>query len=348
MKQHASFHRAGMSRRAFLGAMGACALAGAMPAPLRADGPLRVLAATYPAWLACDAAARGVPGIEIDLLVAAQTGCPHDYAMTPRDRMKLEDCDVLVLNGGGFECFLDDGLLASLKCDVVDAGEGVGAELPAPLFEAEDGRGHDDDHDHEHEREQGGGQDHDEPRQDHEHDHDHGHNHGHAANPHWFASPSRFALMTANAASALAARRPERAGEIRARAEGLAARMAALAADMRAIGGDTLVVAQHSTLSWYFADTSLRMAAVLQEEADEAPSAADLLRLIERMRRGGAYLLAGEPQFPSQVMDTLAAETGARRVLIDTMASGDMAPAAERYETVMRENLARLAAALGA
>ncbi len=328
-----------LSRRAFLGAMGACALTAALPLPVRAQGPVRVLAATYPALLACDAVTRGLPGIELDLLVAAQTGCPHDYAMTPRDRMKLEDCDILVLNGGGFESFLDEQLIASLKCAVVDAGGGIDMRLPRPGFETGGRAGHDHEHVHEHHAEEG--EDHEGP------EHHHHHSHG-AGNPHYFACPSRFARMAANAARGLAARCPEQARELARRADAFAASMAALTADMRALGGDVRMVVQHDTLSWYFADTNFHVAAILQEEADEAPSAAALLRLVTRMKEGGGYLLVAEPQYPSQVIDTLAAETGCGRVLIDTLASGGTEIPAGHYERVMRENLARLKAALGA
>ncbi len=328
-----------LSRRAFLGAMGACALTAALPSPVRARGAVRVLAATYPAWLACDAAARGLPGIELDLLVAAQTGCPHDYAMTPRDRMKLEVCDVLVLNGGGFVSVLDERLVASLTCDVVDAGSGIDMNLPRPGFETGGRAGHDHDRDdHEHHAEEG---------EDHEESEHHHHSHG-AGNPHYFACPSRFARMVANAARGLAARCPEQAQELARRADACAASMAALTADMQALDGDAHMVVQHDTLSWFFADTNFHVAAILQEEADEPPSAAALLRLVARMKEGGSYLLVAEPQYPSQVIDTLAAETGCSRVLIDTLASGGTELPAGHYEKVMRGNLARLKAAIGA
>lgn len=34
-----------------------------------------------------------------------QTGCLHDYQMTPADMKKLENADVFIANGAGMESF---------------------------------------------------------------------------------------------------------------------------------------------------------------------------------------------------------------------------------------------------
>ncbi len=309
LKQHVHTASAGMTRRLFLGSLAAVTCTAASPvlsAPVTC-----VLAATYPVCVACTTLLRDVPGFELDLLVAAQTGCPHDYAMSPRDRMKLEDCDVLVLNGGGYESFLDEKLLASIKAKVINAGEGIDSTI------ADTGRGLPEDADHD--------------------DHHHG-----TGNPHYFCSPSHFARMVSAVAGGLATCRPEHAYVLQERAESFAKRMDTLLGQMAGLGGDTLIVAQHDTLSWYFSDTPFKVVAVLQEEADDVPSAATLLGIVERMRDGRSYLLAGEAQFPPHVLVTLAAETGWPRVMLETMASGPMPVPEDWYETVMCQNLDRL------
>ncbi|MDO5536084.1 MAG: metal ABC transporter substrate-binding protein [Desulfovibrionaceae bacterium] len=322
------------TRRAFLGSLAASAALAGLPGAAFAAGPLRVLAATYPACLACSAVMDGLPGMELDLLVAAQTGCPHDYAMTPRDRMKLEECDVLVLNGGGFESFLDDRLLSGLSAQVVDAGAGIDmSAAPGPKEHEHDEHGHEA-HDHEHEGE-------------HEEEPGHHHHHG-AGNPHYFSSPAAFAVMAGNVAAALGKKCPEQAAVLKERADALAVSMGALSADLQALPGEGMhLVVQHDTLSWFFRGTSFHIEAVLQEEADDAPSAAALLALVNRIKAGGTWLLVGEPQFPGQVMDTLAAETGAKKIYVNPLASGPYPVPAGLYEKTMRENIAVLAAAVG-
>ena len=50
-----------------------------------AEPKVRVLATTYPVYLLTRAVAQTSPDVQVDLLIPAQTGCPHDYALTPKD-----------------------------------------------------------------------------------------------------------------------------------------------------------------------------------------------------------------------------------------------------------------------
>ena len=83
-----------LSRRTALKSLAALAIA-AIPAPFLAPSiahaadKIRVLAASYPALLAARTALEGVDSFECSLLTDAQMGCPHDYAMTPQERMNL-------------------------------------------------------------------------------------------------------------------------------------------------------------------------------------------------------------------------------------------------------------------
>ena len=165
----------------------------ALPALAGASG-LKVLAATYPAWLLAREVADGVPGIETDLLVQAQAGCPHDYMLAPRDLMKLASASVLVAVGKGFEPFLADVARECPKLPVLE----LGADIPrldldpgVPGKEAgHAAAGHDEDGH--------GGHGHDDQVHDHDHAHDHAHGHHHshtgAGNPHCFASPVQAAV----------------------------------------------------------------------------------------------------------------------------------------------------------
>ena len=95
-----------------------------------ADGQTRVLVTTFPLWLMARRVAADVPGVAVDLMIPAGSGCPHDYGLTPRDMMLLSGADVLIMNGLGLEAFLgpDAGTVAArLKPGgrVIAAAEGV-------------------------------------------------------------------------------------------------------------------------------------------------------------------------------------------------------------------------------
>lgn len=319
------------SRRLALRFLAACALAGLAPWPGRclADGQLRLLASSYPVWLLLRPLVASFPEIRLELLVKAQAGCPHDYSLTPQDMLLLSKADLLVVNGGGFEPFLEGAVASLSNLCVLDAGQGM------PCL---DGQGHGHGH---------GGHGHGHG------DHGHGHDHEHAGasgNPHYFSSPLRAAAMVRAMAEGLAQRLPSRAGELMQASAARVAVLDALAAQVAALGSGASgisFVLQHDALSWFFHDAGLAVDCVLQAEADEAPSAAGLVALAGRLRSGSTrHVIVGEPQFPSRIVQMLSRETGAPLVTLDPLAAGAMDAPLDHYEAVMAANIATLRSCL--
>ncbi len=311
-----------MSRRFFLGGLACTALITAAPLPLPAGEQISILAATYPAFLACDTLLRDMPGIRLDLLVGAQTGCPHDYSMTPQDRMKLEEAHLFVMTGAGYEPFLDTDLLKRLSCQVVDCSRGLDLK---------------DDEKDEH-------ADHDDAGK--------GHHHG-GLNPHYFSSPRMFAQMVQAVAGALCEKFPAMQPELAKRSGIIAESMKQLADGISLLGSSKVhLVLQHDTLSWFFKDSRCRTECILQEDDGEAPSAAMLLELIQNIKKareaGEQYLLVGDSQYSDQVLTTLAKESGAGRIVLDSLVSGPVPVPAGYYEKTMRSNIELVRQALQA
>ena len=308
------------SRRTALKSLAALAIATIsspffLSSKAHAADKIRVLAASYPALLAARTALEGVDGFAYGLLTDAQMGCPHDYSMTPQERMKLDGADVLVMSGKGYEAFLDDRLLAGLKGLVIDAGKNV-----PPLEERE-------------------------ALSSHEHSHVHG-----ETNPHHFANPVSFALMVEAVARALSERFPEASQRLLANAKAFREKANALENELVTLsrGRDTHLVLQHDTLSWFFAGTSFPVDAILQEGDAQSPSAAQLLSLAEIMKKSEkSYLLVGDRQFPTDVLELLSRESGGEIVLLDTLVSGPMDAGAAHYLSSMEANVAVLQKALG-
>ena len=86
---------------------------------------VRVLATTYPVYVLTRAVTRNSPDIRVDLLIPAQTGCPHDYALTPEDMRALADARIVVLNGLGMETFLEDALAGTPSLIRIDSSRHV-------------------------------------------------------------------------------------------------------------------------------------------------------------------------------------------------------------------------------
>jgi ABC-type Zn uptake system ZnuABC Zn-binding protein ZnuA len=87
---------------------------------------LRVLATTFPVYLFTRNVTRDCPNVRVDLLIPAQTGCPHEYTLTPQDLQKLAKARVIVRNGLGIDAFLQEHLArAAASARVIDCSAGI-------------------------------------------------------------------------------------------------------------------------------------------------------------------------------------------------------------------------------
>lgn len=82
-----------------------------------------ILAATFPVYLFTANICANAPDVKVQLLVPAQTGCPHDFAPRPADLQKLAKAGILVINGDGLDSFLTKPLgQMDKKPAIIDAG----------------------------------------------------------------------------------------------------------------------------------------------------------------------------------------------------------------------------------
>lgn len=280
---------------------------------------LNVLTSTYPIWLLTRAVADGVPGVEVRLLVAAGTGCPHDYAPTPADLLRIEQADLIVINGLGMEDAFRD-TLARRSAHVLDCGAGLGealagyaGKLPAAAS---------------------CGQEH--------HDHDHA---ACEANPHVFAGPRLAARMAGSIAEELARRDAAHAGQYRENAARFAAGMRDLLQRLRQLapqGTRPRVLLQHDALAYLAADAGFEVLGIVQAASSDAPTASHLMQLLADARQERPDLLLGERQFTDRTMQMLAQEADIPLLRLDSLASGPEDVPADQYLRVMQNNVSLL------
>lgn len=282
---------------------------------------LKVLCTTFPVYLFTRMAAEGRDGLSITLMLPANAGCPHDHALTPQDMRLLARADALVINGLGMEAFLGKAVAkANPKIRTVDSSKGI--ENLLPLSPETDGDGNSP------------------------------HHHASVYNPHLFASPLQAAAVTRGIARALAELDPDGAAVYEANAARAAKRLEALAQDFRVAcsalpAGRKKIVSQHAVFDYLARDAGLQIAAVVEEEPGRDPVAAEMLKIVERIRKSGAGALFTEPQYPGKVSETIAREAGIPVAQLDPVATGPADAAPDYYEKTMRRNLATLTATLG-
>lgn len=288
---------------------------------------LKVLCSVFPAYLFTKTVAAG-SNLHVDLMLPANLGCPHDYALTPQDMQKIAAADLLVVNGQGLEEFLGEPVKkANSRIRLIDASAGI-----KDLIQMKD--------EDEHQEKEGKDADHREE----------GRRHHSGTNPHLFASPLMAARMAANIAAELTKADPENAALYARNAKGFAGRMEKLAGEYTQAAkalASRKIVTEHAVFDYLAKDCGLEVVAVVEEAPGQAPSAAETLDIIRKIKDGGAAALFIEPQYPARIGQTIAREARLPVAVLDPVASGPTDAGIDYYEKVMRANLDTLKKVLG-
>ena len=84
-----------------------------------------LLTSFYPIYISALNVADGVPGVKVVNMAKPQTGCLHDYQLTPQDMQLLSFAWALVVNGGGMESFVDKAIKQQPKLTIIEASKGI-------------------------------------------------------------------------------------------------------------------------------------------------------------------------------------------------------------------------------
>jgi len=84
-----------------------------------------VVTSFYPVYIAALNVAKGSPGVVLKNLSEPQSGCMHDYQLTPQDMILLSKADLFLVNGGGIESFLADVGKSYPQLAIVKAADGL-------------------------------------------------------------------------------------------------------------------------------------------------------------------------------------------------------------------------------
>ncbi|MBU4010929.1 MAG: metal ABC transporter substrate-binding protein, partial [Proteobacteria bacterium] len=279
----------------------------------------KILASTFPIRQLALNIINGRKNVDVELLIPAQFGCPHDYALTPQDMQKLAKADVLIINGFGMEEFLGAPVQkANSSLKIIDSSIGI-----KDILFYSDG-----DH-HDIHTNKGN-----ESKNDHQH-HD-------GVNPHLFASPRMAGLLAINIAGELSRIDPSGAAIYSANAHSYAKKMNKLADDFSALGKrikNNRIVTQHGVFDYLSRDMGLNVVAVVQEHAGQEPSAAQILKIVKTIRQQNAKAIFTEPQYPKKIGKTIAKEAGIVNEILDPVATGPENVSLDYYETIMLNNL---------
>lgn len=103
----------------------------------REKDQLKVLTTFYPVYMIGLNLVGNMEELEVTSLTDVNTGCLHDYQLTTQDMKSIAEADVIVMNGGGMEHFLEDILEDYPEITVIDASQGI-TMLPNEGWELHD------------------------------------------------------------------------------------------------------------------------------------------------------------------------------------------------------------------
>lgn len=89
------------------------------------ESRLKIISTFYPVYLIGLNLFDNIDEVELKSLTELDTGCLHDYVLTTEDMRNISEADLLIINGGGMEAFMQDVAENYPDLPVVDASENI-------------------------------------------------------------------------------------------------------------------------------------------------------------------------------------------------------------------------------
>lgn len=288
---------------------------------------ITIVTSFYPIYISTLNIIKDVPNVKLINMTKAQTGCLHDYQLSPEDLKTLSSADIFVVNGAGMESFLDKVISNEKDLDIVDSSEGI------KLLTA-DGEEHS----------------HDDENHNHDEEETHADDHDHEDNPHVWVSISNNIKQVQNIADGLAKYDPDNADKYEANAKEYISKLEALKTEMHEVI-DTLpnrnIITFHEAFPYFAEEFNLNIVDVVEVEPGTEPSPKQLEETIEIAKNNNVKALFTEPQYAAKAATTISNETGIPLYTLDPIVTGDStSDAYDDYITKMEQNLETLKEAL--
>ena len=299
--------------------------------PIEESSEINALASFYPLYEFTKEV--GGDRVKVSLLVP-QGVEPHDWGPTINDVEKIQRAKIIVINGVGFEDWLDN--IKELNSDVIIVDSSVGVEVLE--FSSMDHDEHEQDHD-EHE------QDHDEHEQDHdEHEQDHGDQV--RQDPHIWLNPVLAKKQVQNIAKALIELDPENKKYYEENSKNYISKLMQLnskiSAELSNCKKDFL--AFHNAFSYFAKQYDLHQHTIVQNNEPHAnPTPKNLEEIINLSQKLGIKVIFTEEGVDPRTSFVIADELGSK---VLTLSPLEVVDENSSYISKMEENLSNLKEAL--
>ena len=274
-----------------------------------------IITSFYPMYVATANIVEGIENVNVECLASPEVGCLHDYQLTVKDMMKLENADVFVVNGGGMESFLDKAISVYPEMKIINASEQILGE---------------------------------EHHDEHEHNHEHNHEHLHGAtNPHVWVSIDLHIHQIEEIAHRLSEIDVENKEKYEQNAQIYIEKLETLSEQMHSeldLLPNKAIITFHEAFHYFAEEFGLNVMAVIEREPGTSPSARDVANIIDTVREYDVSAIFVEPQYLKTAANTISNETGVSVYELDPATSGSFEN--DAYIKIMEKNLEVLKEAL--
>lgn len=253
--------------------------------------------------------------VQIDSIVPAGIDV-HTFEPAPSDAAKIAAADLILMNGLGLDDWVSSLIEAAQQSDanVVRLGEGLDTVGTWTYLASPEG----------------------DPE--------------HAYDPHVWLDPAGAELYVKRIAERVSQEQPELASAIAATSANGLAQIRALDVEVSAMfaaipAENRKIVTFHDAFGYYARAYDITIVGVAIASPGQDPSAREIAALIDAIRASGVTTVFSEVQFPSKVLTSIAAETGAT-VLADLYSDALGKAPGDTYLGAMRANATAIAASM--
>ena len=291
------------------------------------DGDFVVVTSFYPMYIATMNVIGDTEGVTLKNLSEPQTGCLHDFQLTPADMKLLSTADVFVINGGGIESFMEEIAQQYPDLMVLEACEGI--ELLS------------DEHAHEHsEDETHTEDDHDDTRGTEDlHEHD-------DVNAHAWMSVELYRTQIQNIAKGLAQADEVHAASYLANQEkydGKLSKLQEQQAEIKQLLEGESAIMFHCAYDYVAMDYGLEVPFCMDLDEERQVSAGEVAEVLEVIKHDNVKYIFAEELYAASMCDMIQKEVDVTVIYLDPLTRGVYD--ADSYIKGMLENMNRIKAA---
>lgn len=271
---------------------------------------LTVVTSFYPMYIAAENVIGDADGVRLENLSEPQTGCLHDFQLTPEDMKLLSTADVFIINGGGIESFMKEVAEAYPNLKIIEACENTSL-----LSEEEK-----DTHHHEEETEE---------------EHAHG-----DVNAHAWMSVSAYETQVRTIADGLSEADPERSSAYQNGAKAYLGKLDELKKRQeklkQEISGQSVILF-HEAYAYVAEDYGLQVNYLLDLDEERQVSAGEVSDVLSAVRKGHVKYILAEELYGKSMGDTIQKESDAKVLYLNPLNRGTYEK--DSYINGMKKNM---------